>query len=90
MRILTGLIDKIDRDGIHITVPLKDVNLDELILRQYSEAQVGLPDNRGLSPGQRAKAHAMISEIANWVGELPEVMKHYMKMDFMVTRMQAL
>ena len=47
-------------------------------------------DGRTISPDQRRKAYALMREIAEWMGDLPEYVKRLMKMEFMVTRMQAL
>lgn len=88
MEILDGKITRILPEGIVVFVPY--ANTQRACLRQYSLAQVGLPDGRTISPEQRRKAHACIGEIAAWMGDLPEYVKQLMKLDFVATRMKAL
>lgn len=88
MEIVNGVIRDIDEHGITIFAPYQ--NIDRAILRQYREVQVGLSDGRTISMEQRRKAYALMAEIAEWVGDLPEFVKRQLKMDFVVNRMQAL
>lgn len=88
MEILTGKVLDISPDGLLIRVPYD--NWGRACLRQYDEVQVGLPDGRTISPEQRRKAHACLNDIAEWMGDLPDYVKRLMKLEFMVTRMQAL
>lgn len=88
MEILDGKITRIDERGLTIHVPY--TNFQRACLRQYDAVQVGLPDGRTISPEQRKKAHAIINEIADWTGELPDYQKRIMKFEFIATRMQSL
>ncbi|MDU4960172.1 MAG: putative HNHc nuclease [Sporomusaceae bacterium] len=88
MEIARGKITDIDANGITIYLPYQ--NVDRAILRQYSEVQVGLPDGRTISPDQRRKAYALMHEIGEWMGELPEFVKRLMKIEFVTTRLQSL
>lgn len=88
MEIISGKIICADEGGI--TVHAKYEDAERLTLRRYDEVQIGLPDGRRISPEQRRKAHALIGEIAEWMGDMPEYVKRLMKMEFIVNRMQAL
>ena len=89
MEIIRGRIEDYGADGsLYIRAIIPDIG--RACLRKYDEVQVGLPDGRRITPDQRRKAYALMNEIAEWMGDLPEYVKRLMKMDFMVTRMQAL
>jgi hypothetical protein len=88
MEIANGKITDIDSSGLTIKVPYQ--NIDRAILRQYSDVQIGLPDGRSISPDQRRKAYALMNEISEWMGEIPEYVKRLMKLEFITTRLQAL
>ena len=89
MEIVSGNVVDISPDG-YIIARAALPNIDRALLRQYSKVQIGLPDGRTISPEQRRKSYALMREIAEWMGDLPEYVKRLMKMEFMVTRMQAL
>lgn len=89
MEIITGKIADFHRDGtVTITARLPDVQ--RACLRQYSEVQIGLPDNRLISPVQRRKAYALMAEIANWSGESPEQIKLIMKRRFLKDELERM
>ena len=88
MEIINGRITGTDKNGITIFAPYSDI--ERLTLRKYSEVQIGLPDGRTISPEQRRKAHALINEIAEWIGDLPEFVKRLMKMEFIVNSLQSI
>lgn len=89
MEIVSGNVVDISPDG-YIIARAALPNIDRALIRQYDKIQIGLPDGRTISPEQRRKAYALMREIAEWMGDLPEYVKRLMKMEFMVTRMQAL
>jgi hypothetical protein len=89
MEIVSGSVVDISPDG-YLSIRAALPNIDRALLRQYSKVQIGLPDGRTISPEQRRKAYALMGEIAEWMGDLPEYVKRLMKMEFMVNRMQAL
>ena len=89
MEIIKGNIHSINEDGT-ITILATYENIEKFCHRQYEEVAIGLIDGRTISPEQRRKAYALMREIAEWMGDLPEYVKRLMKMEFMVTRMQAL
>lgn len=89
MEIAGGVITDVSADG-YATIRAALPDIDRAILRQYNKVQIGFADGRTISPEQRRKAYALMREIAEWMGDLPEYVKRLMKMEFMVTRMQAL
>lgn len=88
MEIIRGKITGADECGITIFAPYSDI--ERMTLRRYDEVQIGLPDGRTISPEQRKKAHALINEIAEWMGEIPEYVKRLVKMEFIVNSLQSL
>lgn len=88
MEIVSGKIIDIDEIGLTIRAPYQ--NIDRAILRQYDVVQIGLPDGRTITPEQRRKAYALMNEIADWMGEVPEYVKRLMKLEFIANRLQAL
>jgi Putative HNHc nuclease len=88
MEIINGKITNIGPSGITIVAPYQ--NIDRAILREYDQVQIGLPDGRTISPEQRRKAYALMGEISEWMGEVPEYVKRLMKLEFIAGRLQAL
>ena len=89
MEIVGGKIVHFDEDG-SVLIRAGLPSIDRAALRQYAKVLVGLPDGRRISPEQRRKCYAMLNEIGEWSGELPERMKQIMKIDFCVNRLQAI
>lgn len=88
MEKITGkIIDIRERSGEIIIAASYD-NFDRLILRKNDEAEIFLPDKRAISPEQRRKAHAMLAEIADWAGEMPDYIKRLTKFEFIASRME--
>jgi hypothetical protein len=88
MEIINGRISDLGPSGITIHAPYG--NIDRAILREYDKVQIGLPDGRSISPDQRAKAYALMNEVAEWMGEVPEYVKRLMKLEFITNRLQSL
>ena len=87
--IVQGRIAKWDDTGgvlIRAAVPC----LDRAILRRYDKVLVEFADGRRISPEQRRKAYALMGEIADWIGDVPEYVKKLMKIEFMANRMQTI
>jgi len=89
MEIVGGKIIRMDEDG-SVLICAGLPSIDRAALRKYDKVLVGLPDGRRISPEQRRKCYAMLNEISEWSGELPERMKQIMKIDFCVNRLQAI
>lgn len=90
MEIIGGKIKDYDERTRELIIIAPYDNVGRLTLRKYDTVEIGLPDSRRISPEQRRKAHALIGEIADWCGELPESMKRLMKMDFIVHRLEGM
>jgi len=87
--IVQGKIATMDEDGgviIRAALP----SLDRAILRRYDKVLVEFADGRRISPEQRRKAYALMGEIAEWIGDVPEYVKKLMKIEFMASRMQTI
>lgn len=87
--IVQGRIAEWDEDGgvlIRAAVP----SVDRAILREYDKVLVEFADGRRISPEQRKKSHALIGEIGEWCGYLPDEMKRLMKLEFKVRHLQTL
>lgn len=53
--------------------------------------EIGIPDGRLITPDQRKRIYVMLRDITDWMGEMdPEVVKNYMKLEFMVSDMNAI
>ena len=63
-------------------------NIDRAILRKYKDVLVQFQDGRRISVEQRRKCYALMNEIAEWIGDLPEYVKKLMKMEFVVNHLQ--
>jgi hypothetical protein len=86
METAPGKITALDEDGAKIFVSSKHIDVARATLRQYENVVVGFADGRSISPEQRRKAYALLGEIAEWVGDLPEFIKKQMKMEFIAAR----
>jgi hypothetical protein len=87
--IVQGKIATMDEDGgviIRAALP----SIDRAILRRYDKVLVEFADGRRISPEQRKKAYALMGEIAEWIGDVPEYVKKLMKIEFMASRMQTI
>ncbi|WP_027406191.1 putative HNHc nuclease [Anaerovibrio sp. RM50] len=87
--IVTGKIVDMEPDGsVHIVASVPDI--DRAVNRKYSTVLIGFNDGRRISAKQRAKAHCLIAEIADWMAELPALTKQIMKVEFKVNRLESL
>ena len=88
MEIIQGKIKDIGEDGITIFAPYFDYQ--KACDRKYETVEIGLNDGRKITPEQRKKAYAIMNDISDWCGELPEYIKRLMKMEFVVNRLKSL
>ena len=87
--IVQGKIERWDEGG-GVTIRAALPSLDRAILRRYDKVLVEFADGRRISPEQRRKAYALMGEIADWIGDVPEYVKKLMKIEFMANRMQTI
>lgn len=90
MFIVDGKVTAFDERASLITVKAHIDDLDRFIKCNATEARVGLVDSRQMSHEQRKKVYALLSEIADWQGELPELLKKQMKLDFRLKRLNGM
>lgn len=88
-----GHITDIDEGGV-ATIKATLPNLYHALDRKYGEVEIILPDGRRISPEQRRKCYALLSEIAEWIDgkQTPETVedaKQVMKWDFILKRMES-
>lgn len=55
MEVVQGKIVDYNEKGQYFTVNVPYDNVDRMVLRQYKDVHVGLPDQRTISPLQRKK-----------------------------------
>lgn len=85
--IVQGKIERWDEGG-GVTIRAALPSLDRAILRRYDKVLVEFADGRRISPEQRRKCYALMNEIAEWIGDVPEYVKKLMKMEFIVSRLE--
>ena len=67
--VLGQIVDFGERGDVMIRAAVP--SLDRAVTRKYSKVLIAFQDGRRISPEQRAKAYALIKEIADWVGDAP-------------------
>ena len=81
MEIIDGIIESYDERGnMYITASYD--NTERFVKRKYGDVRILLQDDRRISNEQRKKAHALIREIADFMGEMPEPAKKLLKVKF--------
>ncbi len=91
---MTAVIDRVrgkivnydERRGV-VTIEAPYSDFVTMCRREYKEVEITMLDSRPLSEKQRRSCYAMIREIANWMGELPESAKEFLKVDFLRTEL---
>lgn len=73
------------RGELIIRAPYSD--FATMVRREYKDVDIQLIDSRPLSSKQRRSCYAMIREISDWNGDLPEENKHYLKINFWCTEL---
>lgn len=89
MDIIDGTITAIGENG-EITIKATYDNLSRFVKCGFKNVRIALQDNRKITSEQRKKIHAMVEEIAEYVGEMPDVMKELLRMKFKQRYMQEL
>lgn len=88
MEIISGRI--IDVAPGRITITASYDNINRLLLRQYGEVHIGLPDARRVTPDQRRKAFALVGEIAAFTGYTKDEAHLVMKQWFLERHLNTL
>lgn len=83
--LLLGAITDYNENTGEVTIKLT-VDQARFLAENPHSALVRLYDSRKITDAQRRMAHALISEIADWAGEEPEVIKTQMKLTFKVRK----
>lgn len=89
MEIIDGKITDYDKSG-KLTVTAMYDNADKFIKCGYSECRVLLKDSREISHEQRKKAYALLNEIAEFMGEMPDYVKKLFKLKFIYEEQKGL
>lgn len=71
---------RVGRDGTEILTLVSNRDLAEYFLaKKVKKAELRFDDGRTITAEQRKKAYATMADIASWTGELPEIMKEWLK-----------
>lgn len=71
---------RVGRDGTEILTLVPNRDLTEYFLsKRVKKAELRFDDGRTITAEQRKKAYATMADIASWTGELPEIMKEWLK-----------
>ncbi len=89
MEIIDGVIQSYNERGV-LTVVADYPNVDKFIKCGYKTARIVLNDSRTITPEQRRKAYALLGEINDFTGEMPEYTKRLFKLKFVAERQKEL
>ena len=89
MDIIDGKITDYNESG-ELTIKARYNNVGRFIECGYKEARILLRDSRTITADQRKKIYAMIAEIADFVGEYPELMKKQLKLECRLERLEKM
>lgn len=71
---------RVGRDGTEVLTLVSNRDLTEYFLaKKVKKAELRFDDGRTITAEQRKKAYATMADIASWTGELPEIMKEWLK-----------
>lgn len=92
MDILEGKVTDVRQApcGCELTIKVTCPDTYHVLKQEVERANIQLLDGRAISADQRKKTYALINEISEWVGDIPEFMKKTLKMDFVVNRMSGM
>lgn len=78
--IAKGYIQEVQDNYVTVCVPIDKIYLIDK--QQITDCEVRFDDGRTISAEQRRKAYALINDISNWSGHLPEPLKEWFKYDY--------
>lgn len=71
---------RISQDGTEMLMSVPKRDLTNLFLDKHIKtAEIRFYDGRTITAEQRKKAYATMADIAKWTGEMPEIMKEWLK-----------
>ena len=89
MELIDGKITDYTPSG-EMTIRAQYGNIERFIKCGYATARIMLTDSRTITPEQRKKIYAMLEEIAEFIGDFPEVVKKTMKWEFRLQRLEKM
>lgn len=89
METVNGKIKSYDETGAVVVVATYH-DTERWLRRNYKECLIVLKDSRTISHEQRKKAYALLNEISDYMGELPEYVKKLFKLKFIHDQMKGL
>jgi len=89
MEIIEGKVTDYTPNG-ELTICAKYENIEQFIRCGYSTARILLADSRTITAEQRKKIYAMLGELADFVGDFPEIVKKTMKWEFRLQRLEKM
>lgn len=89
MQILQGTITEYTPSG-EMTIQAHYENIEKFIKCGYATARILLQDSRTITAEQRKKIYAMIGEIAEYMGDFPEIVKKQLKVEFQLERLEKM
>lgn len=89
METINGKITSYDETGAVVAVATYH-DTERWLRRNYKECLIVLKDSRTISHEQRKKAYALLNEISDYMGEMPEYVKKLFKLKFIHDQMKGL
>ena len=90
MEILTGKIRQVEPDGVWIRVDMTPGQAARLCTKATDEAAVGFRDGRTISPEQRRKAWALMTDLSRYIGCRKEDVYDDARHDWLMNRQEEL
>jgi hypothetical protein len=87
--LIVGEVTGEDGDAVNIRAPIPE-NVEAWGKQRPSKVLLKFCDGRKASPEQVKKAHALIGEIAEWMGDTPEFVKIALKRKFILTKLDEM
>ena len=76
----TGYIQNVQENYVQVLVPVRETYTFEK--QNITSCMVEFSDGRTITPDQRKKAYAILGDISDWNGDIPEYIKERMKYSF--------
>lgn len=89
MEFLDGTITDYAPNG-DMTIRATFPKIDRFVKCGYGKARIMLCDSRTITTDQRKKIYALLGEIADYMGEFPEIVKKQMKLQFKIERLEKM